>query len=277
MHHRRTRDALGTPLPGVSVIATRDGQVVFATSTDLSGAYRLRLSAGEFVVSAELAAFARFERPVVVTPESCQASLDIELVLASRARATAPAASGPVIDAPTSLRRPNRLGGDPAQPGQPRFSQLQVVQANGAGAAESASASPDDADPATRLLPPGFSTDAATSVVAVTGDAVISIADSCAIDWRHWGAASSTQPACCRPRGSVGASVDPVVLPALAVHSQGKAVSPVALGLHRAALVDLALAEAESFLGAVVEMRSKAPRTTPSAVPRSTRHRIHSA
>ena len=42
----------GTALPGVSVTATREGQVVAATSTDTNGAYRLRINEGEFVVSA---------------------------------------------------------------------------------------------------------------------------------------------------------------------------------------------------------------------------------
>src|SRR4029453_2020714 len=96
----------------------------------------------------------------------------VELVLASRAQSNSPAPSGPVVDAPSSLRRPARLGANANPTGQPRFSQLQVVEANGAGAAGSPSASIDDADPAARLLPPGFSTEAATSVVAVSGDAV---------------------------------------------------------------------------------------------------------
>ena len=162
----------GTALPGVSVIATRESQVVAATSSDATGAYRLRISPGEFIVSAELAAFARFERPLMVSVESCNVPLDVELVLASRVRPPSSGVSGPVIEAPSTLRRPGRLGGDPAQrAGQPRFSQLQVVESNAAAAANS-SASIDDGDPATRLLPPGFSTDAATSVVAVTGDAV---------------------------------------------------------------------------------------------------------
>ena len=163
----------GTALPGVSVTATRDGKVVAATSTDTNGGYRLRIPEGEFVVSAELAAFARFEQTLAVSPESCDVPLDVQLVLASRAQAASGQQSGPVIEAPSSLRRPTRLGGNAGQQsGQSRFSQLQLVQSNAAGAADNASASIDDADPATRLLPPGFSTEAATSVVAVTGEAV---------------------------------------------------------------------------------------------------------
>ena len=70
-----------TALPGVSVTATRQGQVVAATSTDMNGAYRLRIPEGEFVVSAELAAFARFEKALTVSTDSCEVPLDVQLVL----------------------------------------------------------------------------------------------------------------------------------------------------------------------------------------------------
>jgi len=162
--------ASGTPLPGVSVTATRDGQIVTATSTDTNGTYRLRVQQGEVVVSAELAAFARFEQTVMVS-DSCDVPLDVQLVLTSRAQSASGPQSGPVIEAPSSLRRANRLPGAAGQQGQ-RFSQLQLVQSNAAAAADNSSSAIDDADPATRLLPPGFSTEASTSVVAVTGEAV---------------------------------------------------------------------------------------------------------
>jgi hypothetical protein len=164
----------GVALPGVSVTATRDGEVVAATSTDTSGAYRLKLPEGEFLISAELAAFARFEQALTVSTDSCEVPLDVQLVLTSRAQSASGQQSGPVIEAPSSLRRPNRPGGNAGagqQGGQPRFSQLEVVQSNAAAAADN-STSVDQADPATRLLPPGFSTEAATNVVAVTGEAV---------------------------------------------------------------------------------------------------------
>jgi len=163
----------GTALPGVSVTATREGQVVAATSTDTNGAYRLRINEGEFIVSAELAAFARFEQTRTVSADSCEVSLDVQLALASRAQSVASQQSGPLVEAPSSLRRPNRLPGAAGQQGGlPRFSQLQLVQSNAAAAADNASTSIGEADPATRLLPPGFSTEASTSVVAVTGEAV---------------------------------------------------------------------------------------------------------
>ena len=162
----------GTALPGVSVTATREGQVVAATSTDTNGAYRLRINEGEFVVSAELAAFARFEQTLTVSTDSCEVPLDVQLVLASRAQSATGQQSGPLVEAPSSLRRPNRLPGAAGQQGGARFSQLQLVQSNAAAAADNSSTSVDEADPATRLLPPGFSTEASTSVVAVTGEAI---------------------------------------------------------------------------------------------------------
>jgi len=163
----------GAALPGVSVTATRDSQLVAATSTDTGGAYRLRVPEGEFVVSVELAAFARIDRTLSVSADSCEVALDVQLVLASRVQPESGQSSGPVIEAPSSLRRPNRLAGNAGPPGaQPRFSQLPLVQSNAAAAADNSSTLIDDADPATRLLPAGFSTEAAASVVAVTGEAV---------------------------------------------------------------------------------------------------------
>ncbi|HET9361422.1 MAG TPA: carboxypeptidase-like regulatory domain-containing protein, partial [Vicinamibacterales bacterium] len=85
----------GTPLPGVSILTSRSGGVVSATSTDTDGSYRLRVPPGEYTVAAELVAFAKFERPLVVTPDSCAPTLDVALDLVSRTQpnssATAPA------------------------------------------------------------------------------------------------------------------------------------------------------------------------------------------
>ncbi|HET9266560.1 MAG TPA: carboxypeptidase regulatory-like domain-containing protein, partial [Vicinamibacterales bacterium] len=167
----------GTPLPGVSIVLSQTGAVTGASSTDENGAYRVRVSPGEYDVSAQMAAFAPQQRTVTIDAGSgtCGASLDITLTLASR---TAAAPAGPIIDAPGLTRRPGRLGnaagrgqnGAAGDNGQ-RFAALQVLQAESAGAA-TGSAEIDDADPASRLLPPGFSTTGATDVVAVSGAAV---------------------------------------------------------------------------------------------------------
>lgn len=185
----------GTPLPGVSIVLSQPGGVAAASSTDVNGTFRVRVSPGEYAVSAQMAAFAPHQGTVTVEAGSgtCGASLDIQLTLASRTSAreasrqasaasrsaarTDPAAAGPIIDAPGLTRRPARLGGrgqgeNGAQgDGSQRFAALQVLQTESAAAA-TGSGDLDDADPATRLLPPGFSTSAATDVVAVTGSAV---------------------------------------------------------------------------------------------------------
>jgi hypothetical protein len=159
----------GTPLPGVSIVASRSGDVVSATSTDTDGSYRLRVPPGDYTVAAELVAFAKFERPVALTPDACASTLDVELGLLSRAQPNA----SPAVASPAGVARGGRTGGRGQQAGQSRFAQLEVVESDSAAASpalDSVSAA-DEPDPATRLLPPGFSTDAVTSVVAVTGDA----------------------------------------------------------------------------------------------------------
>ncbi|HEV8396514.1 MAG TPA: TonB-dependent receptor [Vicinamibacterales bacterium] len=164
-----------TPLPGVSIVLSQSGAVAAASSTDENGMYRVRVSPGEYGVSAQMAAFAPHQGSVTIDAGSgaCGATLDIRLTLASRSAATAPA--GPIIEAPGLTRRPPRLGGR-GQAGaqgdaEQRFAALQVLQAESAGAAPG-SGDIEEGDPATRLLPPGFSTNAATDVVAVSGSAV---------------------------------------------------------------------------------------------------------
>jgi len=177
--------SVGTVLPGVSLRATRDGVVAAATSTDVAGAFSLRLPAGTYQVSAELAAFARFEQAITVSAASCSPTLDVDLVLGSRApvaeaAAGAIAAALPAAPAPAEAERPaqgrgfGRRGGGPgdlAARARERFAQLDVVQADTASAATDAGLEVDFDDPAARLLPPGFSTDVSTDVVAVLGDA----------------------------------------------------------------------------------------------------------
>lgn len=167
-----------TPLPGVSLMASRDGMVVSATASDVAGNYRLRLPAGDYRITADLPAFAPFEQNVSLAESSsgsapageCARTLDVQLLLRSRVQSTTPSATTATAQA---APRPEGRGRGAAQGAgaQARFSQLQVVQAETAGAAETSSTTIDDADPATRLLPPGFSTNADTNVVAVTGDA----------------------------------------------------------------------------------------------------------
>ena len=172
---------IATPLPGVSLRAVRDGSVVTATSTDVAGAYRLRLPPGEYQITADLPAFATVDHHVsIATPANgtgtdCDRTLDVQLALRSRVQPGAPTPPSATNAAPPAAtpRQSGRGATPPEQTGAAtgRFAQLQVVQAETATAADTASTVIDDADPAARLLPPGFSTTAETNVVAVTGDA----------------------------------------------------------------------------------------------------------
>src|SRR5690348_16635913 len=77
-----------TPLPGVTVTAsnTLTGKKV-STATAPDGSFTLALpSRGRYVIKAEQAAFAPATKEVVITPESPQATVDAELMLASRAQ-----------------------------------------------------------------------------------------------------------------------------------------------------------------------------------------------
>ncbi|HVH86757.1 MAG TPA: carboxypeptidase-like regulatory domain-containing protein, partial [Terriglobales bacterium] len=77
-----------TPLPGVSVTAanTLTGKKV-TTATAPDGSFELALpSRGRYVVKAEQSAFAPATKEVVITPETPQATVDADMMLASRAQ-----------------------------------------------------------------------------------------------------------------------------------------------------------------------------------------------
>ena len=168
-------------------MATRDGTVVSATATDLAGAYRLRLPAGDYNVTADLPAFATVEQRLSLGESGasvsegsgeCTRTLNLQLTLRSRVQSAAQPAGTTVsasASAPGAIAPRQDGRGRGTAPGtgdaQARFSQLQVLQAETAGAAETTSTAIEESDPAARLLPPGFSTNAETNVVAVSGDA----------------------------------------------------------------------------------------------------------
>ena len=80
-----------TPLPGAAVSAsnTLTGKKVSA-ATGIDGSFMLTLpSRGRYVIKVEQAAFAPTTKEVVITPETPQASVDAELMLASRAQVLA--------------------------------------------------------------------------------------------------------------------------------------------------------------------------------------------
>lgn len=85
---RGTIKAGVTPLPGVTVTAsnTLTGKKVSA-ATAPDGSFALTLpSRGRYVIKAEQAAFAPTTKEVVITPETPQATVDADLMLASRAQ-----------------------------------------------------------------------------------------------------------------------------------------------------------------------------------------------
>jgi hypothetical protein len=141
-----------TPLPGVSLVALDGDKLVGATSTEPDGRYDLLLPAGMHQLKAELTGFVKAERTVTLSGDPCSAQVaDIQLSLQPRTPRLA------TTNAPA--------------PAQPRFEQLNVQAQQGAAAAEPSQPEREMTDAATRLLlPPGFSTDAATESVAVAGN-----------------------------------------------------------------------------------------------------------
>jgi len=172
----------GVALPGVAltaVLAERDETV--ATSSGLDGSYALGLPApGTYTVRASLAGFAATTRDVVLEPETCRATADLEMVLQSRASKAAepaapqPRASPPMASAgPAGPRREGEPGGPPGRrrrsegtpSGTGGFRGLEVT----ADAATEGRAEATDAT-SQALLPPGFSADAPTESVALAGE-----------------------------------------------------------------------------------------------------------
>lgn len=151
------RAAAGTtPLPGVAIVAKAGTAVKAATSSDIDGTYKIIVPAGAtYHLSAELTAFSVFQRDVTVVASSCDTTIDIPLTFAPKSVAPTTAAGGRAAGAGTN--------------GQ-RFQALTAQQ--DANAVTSLEVAPPDAsaDAARSLLPPGFSTTAATESVAISGD-----------------------------------------------------------------------------------------------------------
>lgn len=77
-----------TPLPGATVTAsnTLTGKKT-STTTNIDGSYSMTPpSRGRYVIKAEIAAFAPTTKEVVITPTAPQATVDADLMLASRAQ-----------------------------------------------------------------------------------------------------------------------------------------------------------------------------------------------
>lgn len=135
-------------LPGVSLVALDGETVKAATSTDTDGTYRLNLPFGNYRLSAELTGFDPVRRELAVSSQACEHTLDVQLALTK-----------PATQPPQAPRQ-----------GTQRFETLAVQAQAAASSADATAADRDVVDQATRLLlPPGFSTDAPTEAVAITG------------------------------------------------------------------------------------------------------------
>ena len=139
------------PLPGVAVLATRADTVIAATSTEPDGVYRLALRPGAYAVRIELTGFTTIAQALTVGGEPCAArTADVQMALQPR---TVPAAALPGAAA------------------RGRFETLTVQSQQSAAVAEIQEPDRESIEAATRLLlPPGFSTDAPTDALAVSGN-----------------------------------------------------------------------------------------------------------
>ena len=156
-----------TPLPGVSVIV-RDGEkVVAATSTAVDGSFQVSLQpGGTYRLTGQLTAFAPHEAEVTAGPAPCETKADFQLVLASRAAATATSATPEPAGTPPA---PTTAAAGGARP---RFETLDVqTEATAAAGLEASPPNREATEALTRLLlPPGFSTDGPTEAVAMSGN-----------------------------------------------------------------------------------------------------------
>ena len=156
----------GTPLPGVTLTIAGASGSAAASSTDADGAFRVRAAAGATItLRAELMGFAPVDRAITLPLQApCDTRADVTMALAPRSAQTAPRpAAQPQPEGPMG-----RAGGRGRGMGN-RFESLALEP----GAAAQTTAPPDDPDEneaARQLLPPGFSTEAVTESVTLTGN-----------------------------------------------------------------------------------------------------------
>ena len=190
-------------VPGVAITVTSsDLTAPLAATTGQDGSFSIRIPApGTYKLEAELAAFAVVTKDVTLD-ETCQAKVEITMILASRARAPTPAAPSALAPAglplagatatasaaartgapattgtATPIRPPvaNRQGPRPAgtpAPGAKASPAGAAGAATSAGAAVGTTTDESVAMAAAQLsLPPGFSIDTSGDSVATTGAA----------------------------------------------------------------------------------------------------------
>ncbi len=211
-HARGTIMTGTTPLPGVSVTAKSGTTVVAVTSTDVDGTYSVPLAPGTYSLHVELTGFGAPDETVTVGQPPCDVALDVPMTLGPRtalpavaavpspsatpsataatpgtaaAPATAPAQTATVAPGQrgqAAAGRGGRNGGAGGRQGAAAapqtsdtgFQSLSVQQSDAAASVDAGDAAGSFSadDPAARLLPPGFSPDASSDAVAVSGSQI---------------------------------------------------------------------------------------------------------
>jgi hypothetical protein len=179
-------------LPGAAVSVREGERTIARTSTDIDGSYVLAVSPGTYTLEVGLSVFASAERVLAVSSPPCDQQIVIDLTLASRtpgapspvSLVSTPAPDSLATGAAPALNAPGRgsaaaLGGAAGrggrQGGPPRFQSLSVqsaapVETTGEDVLLTTESTGDD--PASRLLPPGFSINAAPESIAVSGSMI---------------------------------------------------------------------------------------------------------
>jgi hypothetical protein len=152
-----------TPLPGASIIVSLDNSPRAITSTDIDGSYVVQLPPGAtYRLAADLAGFSPIERAINASAPPCDQTVDLQLSLQPRRAAAGQTAPG-TPNAESTAQPPQ------PQPGQ-RFQALNL-QGDAAAASALEAAVTQDSEDVARLLPPGFSAQAAQSdAIAIAGN-----------------------------------------------------------------------------------------------------------
>jgi hypothetical protein len=153
----------GTALPGASIVVYAGSETRVSTSTDIDGTYALGFAPDStYRLAIDLTGFAQAERAITVGAPPCDQTMDLQLALRPRVPA-AQAAAAPGAAAATG-------GRGQAQAGQ-RFLELTVQRDAAATAALDAAPAQESSEDVARLLPPGFTLQAAQSdAIAIAGN-----------------------------------------------------------------------------------------------------------
>ena len=135
------------PLPGASIVVSLDNSPRAITSTEIDGTYLVQVLPGAtYRLAADLVGFSPIERSITVAVPPCDQTVDLQLAL-----------------------QPRRPAGQTPPSSQGRFQSLNLQ--GDAAAATALEAVTQESDDVARLLPPGFSVQAAQSdAIAIAGN-----------------------------------------------------------------------------------------------------------